>query len=431
MEAFFVYLLKSSVCLILFYLFYKALLGRDTFHRFNRLALLGIVLFSAVIPLCRVTVGAGEATFVQRAMTDWEALLATAAATSGRTAATPLWASLLLWTYAGGALFFSGQFLYACRRMFRVMRRGERRRLDGAWLVVTPEDVAPFSWMRHIVISQKDLDESGTEICAHEMAHVEARHSWDLFLSQACILLHWFNPAAWLLKQELQQIHEFEADESLLQKGIDAKKYQLLLIKKAVGAQRFTSVASSLNHRSLKKRISMMKRRKSNPWARLKYLCVLPLAGCIFAAFARPEISRELEQISSVKFIPQRDTVVVRLEDRDIKPLIIVNGEEMEPGALDKIDPAEIKSVSVLKDKSAVDAYGKKGANGVVVVTKTVEPLVFVDGQEVEHDAINKLDPKDIESVSVLKDKSAVDTYGAKGKNGVILIVTKKAAKPR
>lgn len=145
------------------------------------------------------------------------------------------------------------------------------------------------------------FEESGIEIMTHEMAHIKARHSIDLLISEICILFHWFNPSVWLLRQELQNIHEYEADESVLNQGVDAKRYQLLLIKKAVGAQRFTSMANSFNHSSLKKRIAMMLKQKSSPWARLKYLYVLPLAALTVVAFARPEISHELEKISSVK----------------------------------------------------------------------------------------------------------------------------------
>ena len=113
----------------------------------------------------------------------------------------------------------------------------------------------------------------------------------------------WFNPAVWLLKQELQNVHEYEADESVIAHGVDAKHYQLLLIKKAVGAQRFYLYGQQFSTTvNLKKRITMMLKQKSNPWARLKFLYVLPLAAVAVAAFARPEISRRLENISEVEF---------------------------------------------------------------------------------------------------------------------------------
>ena len=154
--------------------------------------------------------------------------------------------------------------------------------------------------MKFVVISEKDLKENGEEILTHEYAHIRKKHSIDLLIADVCIFFQWFNPASWLLKQELQNIHEFEADESVIAQGIDAKKYQLLLIKKAVGT-RLYSMANSFNHSSLKKRITMMLKKKSNPWARLKYCMCFHWQPLPWQPLPRPEISSELDEISAVK----------------------------------------------------------------------------------------------------------------------------------
>lgn len=300
MGIFFVYILKSSVCLTIFYLFYKLLLSRDTFHRFNRIALLSLIMLSVIIPFCEITLE--EATAIQRPVMDLENLLAAVSMrTSAESASQPVWLRVMVIAYIIGGILTLCQFAYSFYALFRLMRQGTPKLVDGIHLILTDQPVVPFSWMRTIVISRKDFEESGIEIMTHEMAHIKARHSIDLLISEICILFHWFNPSVWLLRQELQNIHEYEADESVLNQGVDAKRYQLLLIKKAVGAQRFTSMANSFNHSSLKKRITMMLKKKSNPWARLKYLYVLPLAAIAVAAFARPEISSELDEISAVK----------------------------------------------------------------------------------------------------------------------------------
>ncbi len=119
-------------------------------------------------------------------------------------------------------------------------------------------------------------------------------------LAGLCTALQWFNPSAWMLERELHDVHEYQADEGVLGKGLDARCYQLLLIEKAVGTKRY-SLANSFNHSSLQKRITMMKKKKSGQWARVKYLCLLPLATVAVAAFARPEVSAPLEQLSSAK----------------------------------------------------------------------------------------------------------------------------------
>ena len=303
MGTFLVYILKSAVCLAIFYLFYRLLLSKETFHRFNRMALLGVMLLSCLLPLVKVTVE--QASPVNAQVMSMEDLLlmyqwnSEAVVEEG---SRPFhWQEGLVLVYFVGLFFVIVRHLWSLGRMLYLIRHSRCERLDnGIRLVVHRRKLAPFSWMRYIVISETDLKESGHHILVHEMAHIHHRHSWDLLLTEACAWLQWFNPAIWLLKQELQNIHEYEADEEVLRQGINAKEYQMLLIKKAVGA-RLYSIANSFNHSSLKKRITMMIRKKSNPWARAKYLYVLPLAAVTVAAFARPEISQPLDEISSVK----------------------------------------------------------------------------------------------------------------------------------
>ena len=300
MGIFFVYILKTSVCLAMFYLFYRLLLSKETFHRFNRVALLGVLVLSCLIPMIEVTTHDASGFLVLEEMI----LMAEVepAGVLDETSNPFPWRALMLLVYMAGILFFVIRHLWSLGRMLRLLRVSRKEDLgDGITLFVHDDkEVAPFSWMKNIAVSETDLAESREAVLMHERAHIHNRHSWDLLLGEVCVFFQWFNPAAWLLKQELQTIHEYEADEWVIENGIDAKTYQLLIIKKAVGA-RLYSIANSFNHSSLKKRITMMIKKKSNPWARLKYLYVLPLAAVAVAAFARPEVSNELAEISSAK----------------------------------------------------------------------------------------------------------------------------------
>ena len=374
--------------------------------------------------------------------------------------------------------------------------------------MVHNQEIAPFSWMKYIVISRKDLEENGREILIHEMAHIHHRHSVDLLVADICIFFQWFNPGAWLLKQELQNIHEYEADETVINEGVNAKEYQLLLIKKAVGT-RLYSMANSFNHSKLKKRITMMLKEKSNPWARLKYLYVLPLAAIAVTAFARPEISEKMEEISAVKVndlaeIVQekvlQDTVKVSKDEK--KDALVVTGvkskEEEEivifevveqmpeyPGGMSALqkylsekiagsplkgkaggrvmvgftvaETGKIKDVRVLQSDEASlnqeaerivsempDWIPGKQRGRPVPVKYTVpirfgnirfaenkQPLIFADGKEISMDAMEKLDPSTIESISVLKDSTSIKVYGKRGANGVILVNTQRGSKTK
>ena len=307
----FVYILKSSFCLAVFYLFYRLLLSRETFHRFNRIALLGILLLSCLLPFVEVSVR--RPVEMYQTMMTWEQWLLLTDLAGTETHAVQVqenvvtWIQGLLLVYLFGILFFMLRNIYSLFGLWVLLKSGRREKVSDyvvtvvkAVLIVHERDISPFSWMRYIVISQKDLHENGREILTHELAHIRNRHSWDLFAADICIFFQWFNPAAWLLKQELQNIHEYEADETVINEGVDARQYQLLLIKKAVGT-RLYSMANSFNHSKLKKRITMMLKEKSSPWARLKYLYVLPVAAIAVTAFARPEVSETVDEISAVK----------------------------------------------------------------------------------------------------------------------------------
>ena len=514
MGVFFIYILKSSVCLVLFYLFFRLLLSKETFHRFNRMALLGVLFFSLLIPCIEVTTR--HQVEVQQAVLSIEQLLLMAEleATPANVGAVQetsaiSWVQIVLLVYLAGILFLACRNIYSLICLFRLIHSGKHEKLEkGVTLVVHNQEIAPFSWMKYIVISRKDLEENGREILIHEMAHIHHRHSVDLLVADICIFFQWFNPGAWLLKQELQNVHEYEADETVINEGVNAKEYQLLLIKKAVGT-RLYSMANSFNHSKLKKRITMMLKEKSNPWARLKYLYVLPLAAIAVTAFARPEISEKMEEISAVKVndlaeIVQekvlQDTVKVSKDEK--KDDLVVSGvkskEEEEivifevveqmpeyPGGMSALqkylsekiagspmkgkaggrvmvgftvaETGKIKDVRVLQSDEASlnqeaerivsempDWIPGKQRGRPVPVKYTVpirfgnirfaenkQPLIFADGKEISMDAMEKLDPSTIESFSVLKDSASIKVYGKRGANGVILVNTQRGSKTK
>lgn len=291
------YSLKVGACLAVFYLFFKLLLSRETFHRLNRIVVLAAMVLSFVLPLCVITVYRELPAMPELPVTE-EAGYAPSAEPESQPFPWDKAATAAFLAGAAAALLWT---LGSVCGVLHMIRRGHRERLrDGSVLVRTDQPVVPFSWYRYIVMSEKDLAENGEAIVLHEKAHLRLRHSFDLLVTDLAGCLQWFNPAMWLLRRELRAIHEYEADEAVLDSGVDARQYQLLLIRKAAGG-RWYSVANSFNHSKLKKRITMMLKEKSSPWARLKYLYVLPVAAIAVTAFARPEVSETVEEISAVK----------------------------------------------------------------------------------------------------------------------------------
>lgn len=330
MGAFGLYLIKVSVCLVLFYLFFKVFMSRETFFRFNRFVLLGGIVVCTLLPFLRLELK-GEPTFVQGQFLQLEAVLLqpeeaellfggeVMPAVAGNMATVypdivtvgeveaGTWERVKPYLFtgfyiAGGvAVLFSLFMAYV--KMIGIIRGNRKVAWDGYTVVLSGAPVCPFCWGKYIVIPENDFENHFNEILMHERMHVMKHHTLDLLIMEGFIVLFWFNPAVWLLKKELQEVHEYEADNGVLNQGIDATKYQLLLVRKAAGA-RLYSIANSFNHSKLKNRITMMLKEKSSQWARLKVLLFILPTALLMLAFARPETAfGETGDVSESKVI--------------------------------------------------------------------------------------------------------------------------------
>jgi TonB family protein len=190
--------------------------------------------------------------------------------------------------YFIGVALVAAWLLHSQWSLHRLLRKGRKELLpSGITLHIVPGDQAPFSYFKHIVINEQDYQDNQREILAHEQAHFRLGHSWDVLFIELMTMFQWWNPAAWLIGRELRQVHEYEADEAVVNQGVDVKQYQLLLIKKSVGDQLF-SMANNFNYQSLKKRIRMMTINKSSRLRQLRALAVVPVTALALLAFANP-----------------------------------------------------------------------------------------------------------------------------------------------
>ena len=303
-----IYQIKVGICLIAFYLLWKLLLSRETFHRFNRLALLVVMALALVLPWIKVTLS--NPTPVTEPMVVLEELLVTpAGAVLPQQAAQP-WNVLNIANvlYFIGMAVVLGWLLHSQWNLHRLMKKGQTESLpNGTILHVVPGDMSPFSYFKHIVINEQDYRDNPREILIHEQAHINLRHSLDVVFTSVLTLFQWWNPAAWLLCRELRQVHEYEADEAVLNSNVDVKQYQMLLIRKSVGDQLF-SMANSFNYQSLKKRIRMMTINRSSRWNRLRALAAVPVIALALLAFANPKTDVEPELVV-VAYTPASETL--------------------------------------------------------------------------------------------------------------------------
>lgn len=277
------YIIKSTLFLTVFYSFFMLVMRRTTFFRFNRIAFIAGTIICMVLPFMNIELPAGISVnapimAIENALTSGETVLESAVVTAGETPGRALHAIDII--FIAGALISFTTTMVSYIRMRRLMKSAPGIMSEGMKIKVIDQAIPSFSWGRSIIISRQDLEENPA-ILTHETMHVKCSHSIDLMAFTAVTTLHWFNPIIWIARTELKMLHEYEADELTINKGIDATQYQLLLVKKAVGAKRF-QLANGFNHSKLKNRITMMHKNKTNRWMRLAYiLCVPALIGAM------------------------------------------------------------------------------------------------------------------------------------------------------
>ena len=288
MMDFLVYDGKVAVALLVFYLFYRFLLKKETFHRFNRVVLVGTAVLSFLLPLCIITV---HKPIEVAPVVPEPAIVATEVPAQELVPlvepAVPWWPTALVFLFWAGVAFVLARVTISVLSIVRIIRRGRLvREEDGCKIVVTERDIDPFSWMKYIVLSVKDWEAPHASILAHEKAHIGLGHSLEVLLVDILSALQWFNPAIWMLRADLQELHEYEADDAVLRAGTNIKEYQYLLIRKAVSKSGY-SVANSFNHSILKNRITMMSKSKSPLSRGLRVLWMLPLVCLAIGLQAR------------------------------------------------------------------------------------------------------------------------------------------------
>ena len=382
MTGFLIYDAKVAVLIVVFYMFYRLLLSKETFHRVNRVVLLSTALLSFILPLCVITT---HQTVVLEMATDEQ---------------PAQWQYVIPLLYIIGVVVVLSHTLLSVWRVLMLVRRSERiPQADGTTLCVVPDEVPPFSFCSFIVMNRNDYNTGDSAILAHERGHIRQHHSCDVLLVDLLTALQWFNPAMWMLRADLRAIHEYEADGAVLSQGINARQYQYLLITKAASIGGY-SIANGISHSTLKNRITMMLQKKSPRSRFMKLLALVPIVGIALALNAETVNDYVYQQ-------PQKK--LVKKGSKSATTKMGNNTIEIVPSqdAAEQADPA-------------------KAVEWVVAKEPDKKPIVLLEGHRITYETFTRMDPDEIASITVLKDQPAVDQYGEEARNGVILITTKK-----
>ncbi len=456
-------LFKSAAWLTGFALVYLLLLRNERYFRLNRIFLLTGIVASLLFPFYTFHYNVvAPSNLTESASVG---LLSEGVVVPDEPAALPVY----FWIYLVGIVAFLLRLLFQTWRIIRKLRKSGYEQAGIVKLVRTAEYASSFSFFSFVFVNPSTANIEMEEIINHEREHIQQRHWFDLLLVELICIVQWFNPFAWIYAHLIRQNHEYLADESALQRTANPAVYQATLLNQLLGAPVF-SLTNSFSYSLNKKRFKMMKKKIDSPFRKLKMLVVLPLAAMLFYAFAVPEYQYGNEN-SSVS--PEGKTMDVKGQvlKSDGSPLsgtsVILKGSTLgtisdpQGNFLLKGIPSDGELVfTFVGFKSQVQKVtgepmkivmevSKVGIDGVVVTAHAYgtppsppppppplndeiirtngpnPPMVFLDGVLISKDEMSNIKPDQIESISVLKDKSATDLYGEQGKNGVILIITK------
>lgn len=441
MGSVFAYSLCSSVLLALLYLVYKWLMAGENQHACNRVALLSMLAASVVMPaLLPAMRGFIAAPDVVSGDVVTEAGWVVGVVGMPQPEPASNWLRILVIVYAAGVGAGLLLTLWRVGRLWQIIAAGEKRPMDGFTLVLTSDTrVAPFSWIRYVVMPREDYEKWGDVVLMHETRHLHLRHWIDLLFAELVAVFQWYNPAGWLVREELKTVHEYQADMAVIDGGVEPRQYQMLLIKKAVGA-RFPSLANSLNHSKLKKRVTMMYQKKSSAGRRLRALALVPAAAAAVLIVNLPAVASMLERADKVAFdSPEskvsenaamsqpssepREITAEELKSIDADNIASIDVDKTGDRMTVRLTDGEVLAVSGSELEAAQRnasvtvveaAAGNDSGKNIVVVDKSGNARTEMS-VKTNLEGLSDIDVNDIESVTVNKADNKIDV---KLKNG-------------
>ena len=395
------YLLQVLVCSAVLMVYYLLVLRNKKFHQYNRFYLLGVALVSWSVPLIKIVWEQQHAGIQQIDLlhvvaagnTNVETLLASKQASFN-------WLSILPNIYVAVSLFLATAMVVALFRIYKMYKSYECNNLQQFYLVMTHEKGTPFSFFSYIFWNAEiDIQTpAGKQILQHELTHVKQYHSIDKIGMQLILIVGWFNPFFWLLRKELDMIHEFIADKKSVENG-DAASLAQMLLTTAYPGQQFP-LTNPFFFSPIKRRLKMLTNVKNPSFSYARRIVVLPLLSIVVLLFSFR--TKEEKMIAPVSMM---DTT---------KKVMIVQGYKISPEDTLIASKGNNKSSVVIK----MDAAGGAG--------NAQKPLFILDGEVISESVMKVIDPTKIESINILKDASAVAVFGEKGKGGVVQITTKE-----
>ena len=415
MEALFIYLIKSSGLVALFYIAYVLLLRKETFFNSNRWFLLAGLVTSVVLPFVIFT----KIIWIEPSATpiNWSNI----PTTNYMPEKTfedylPL---LTAFAYGIGILLLLAKFAFEFYSLNTVLKGKSVQKQADFKFIDTRENVAPFSYFNTIVYNSALYTASELQIILeHEKVHSEQNHTVDVLVSRLFCIVFWFNPLIWLYKKAILQNLEFIADNEATKKISDKKAYQITLLK-ITTHENCVAITNHFYQSLIKKRIVMLNKNQSKKWNSWKYLLILPALIAFVLLFQIEVVAQEKvkEMTTTVKESPDKElqTKLNQSTADTIKKTKKITVHKTKEGN-NTADEDVTKTMNVNKDgdKSTIKII-TKNTNGIPEDTQ-----IFVNGKKMSKEELDELDPNEIETINVSKSDSQ------NSNQNTIRVVTKK-----
>ena len=401
MEAFASYLMKSTIWLTGFAIIYFLFLRNERYFKLKRIYLISGILISFIFPLISFHYQV-EMPVPAISQADFSGVSGSATQVQHLDiAGKPFDYRLILLTlYLTGMILLLFRAVGHFRSLFKTINKADINKQGPAKLIRASQFPASFSFFNYVFINPSVSENEAEEIMNHEIVHVRQKHWFDLLLVEILRLIQWINPFAWIYTGFIRLNHEYLADQAALQRTASPANYRAALINQLFESP-VISLTNSFNYSLNKKRFDMMKKIISSPYRKFKVLLVLPIFAIVFYAFATPEYHYQAQPIN-----PTSQTASSTIE---IPPQI----QALKEGKNNGIEKGVTQDTSKYSFKIGKDFIGDP------------HTLIIIDGVTRDNKTLQSIDPNAIESISILKDKSATALYGAKGDNGVIVVTTK------
>ena len=357
-----IYLIKINVALMLLYGFYRLTVSRDTFFGLRRLTLWLIYAVALMVPALNLEYWVRDTPTMESmanvyADTFYPVVVVKAQA-SGIT-----WMDMLLGIYWVGVAVLSLRLVWQLFSIIRLAVISRKQEVEGITVHLLRGEGSPFSFFRWVFMYPSTMEGKQLhEVMVHECTHVSGLHSLDTLFSELFSIACWFNPFAWLMKQEVRMNLEYLADESVLSDGNARKSYQYHLLGLAYRQpNESTKIANNFNLLPLKKRIKMMNKRRTSEIGKAKYFLFAPLAGVLLMVSNIESVAREIgEQIPEVAEVQQKAEQALNADVAVANPMAKDAVEMMNPAEAEEMEADKAAEAALIAVEQAKQAAEEK-----------------------------------------------------------------------